>query len=353
MDVRRLLFLLLLGFVPLQAATSFISPQQGGQAVGPMPVEVTTDVANVDRVEFFVDGALAGVARKAPWRIAYDFGTKLEGRTIAAKVWSDGFRHMEQTQIVTAALTAGESISVDVVEVPLRVRTSRTLRADDFRVRENDVEQTVREVKAERPPAHFAFVIDRSLSMGDGRLEAALRAVDAALGQLRGGDTASVILFNHNVAQGRTIARGERVSRLFAGIVPSGGTSLRDALASIPATQRTYAIAITDGGDRNSQLDEETALRRISGTRTVVGAIVLGNASRFLERAAKNTGGTLAHASAETIGSELRDLLADINSRYTLVYQSHGTPRGWRSIAVTPRVRGLTVASARKGYFAE
>ena len=85
----------------------------------------------------------------------------------------------------------------------------------------------------------------------------------------------------------------------------------------------------------------------------VVDAIVLGGGSRFLEKAATNTGGVVAAARAATIGRELRRILLDINSRYTLVYQSHGNGSGWRSIGITAKRRNIEVVNARKGYFAE
>ena len=70
----------------LLANIVFVNPQAGGQAVGPQWIEVTTDAKNVDRVEFYVDRVLAGVARAAPYRIAYDFGsTTLTSREITAR----------------------------------------------------------------------------------------------------------------------------------------------------------------------------------------------------------------------------------------------------------------------------
>jgi hypothetical protein len=361
---------------PQKAAIEFVQPLPNSQVVGPAFIEMTTTATNVDRVEFVVDGALAGVARKAPWRIAHDFGASAGTHIIEAKVFSNGYRNIDRATMTTVALTAGESVVVDLVEVPLRVRSSKPLRAADLHIRENGVEQTIRDVKPERGPARFVFVVDRSLSMGDGKLTAALEAIDAILGRrwesgegraeergdlLRADDTVSVVLFNHNVAKARAIARGERVANVFGDIAPSGGTSLRDALASIRSNERTYAIVITDGGDRNSELSEEEALRRISNTRTLVDAIVLGGTlggrlgdrSTFLERAAKNTGGAVVKASAQTVRQALHDAIADINSRYLAIYQSHGTPRGWRSIDVGARTRGVTIVAARKGYFAE
>jgi hypothetical protein len=337
----------------LAAMLTFVQPPPGAQVIGPAVIEVTTDAANVDRVEFTVDGTLAGVARKAPWRIAHDFGTSPAAHTIVAKLFSNGYKSVQTSTMTTLALTAGESVVVDLVEVPLRVRSSKPPRASDLRIRENGVEQTIRDVKPERGAAHFVFVVDRSLSMGDGKLAAALRAIDANLGMLRPDDTVSIVLFNHNVAKARPIGRNERVADLFGDVVPSGGTSLRDALASIRSTDRTYAIVITDGGDRNSELSVEEALRRISTTRTLVDAIILGDRSSFLDRAAKNTGGAVVKASQRDVSYALRDAIADINSRYLAIYQSHGTPRGWRTIEVTSRTRGITILAARKGYFAE
>ncbi len=281
--LRFLIITLIFAAAAVQGAVTFVSPLEGMQAIGPMVLEVTTDAAQVDRIDFFVDGVLAGVARQAPYRVAFDFGTTLTARTVSAKVWSGGFKSSQAASVTTAALTVNDTLDIDLVEVPVRVRSTRTLSAEDLRVRENGVDQKVRDVRRERPPAHFAFIVDRSLSMNGGKLEAALRAVQNELRQLRAGDTASLVLFNHNVARARSIRPGDVLETL----PPSGGTSLRDALASVASKQRTYALVITDGGDRNSELSDEEALRRISGTRTIVNAIVLGDShARFLDRAA-------------------------------------------------------------------
>ena len=327
---------------------TFVSPLPGAQVFGPTLLEVTTDATKVDRVEYRVDGVLVGAVRKPPYRLGYDFGTSLAPRTIRATVWSQGYTHSDSATITTASLTANEQINVDLVEVPLRVRASRKLTASDLRLNENGVEQQIRDLRAERPPAHFAFVVDRSLSMGGGKLAAALRAVEAEIANLRAGDTASLVLFNHHVAKAIPLGRTP------TDVVPSGGTSLRDALASIATNQRTYALVITDGGDRNSALSDEAALRKISTTKTIVNAIVLGDEhTRFLDRAARNTGGAVVSASKESLARDLRRLIADINSRYLVVYESSATKSGWRTIDVRPRKSGIEIVSARKGYFAE
>ncbi|HEX7705889.1 MAG TPA: Ig-like domain-containing protein, partial [Thermoanaerobaculia bacterium] len=111
------------------AEVRFVAPLDGSQSFGLMLIEIATDVATVDRVEFQVDGMLAGVARRAPYRIAFDFGTSLDSRTITATVWSDGYKKKDVASVTTAAMTANETLNVDLVEVPLRVKSSRTLKA--------------------------------------------------------------------------------------------------------------------------------------------------------------------------------------------------------------------------------
>ena len=86
------------------AGVTFVSPLPGSQAIGLQLLEVKTDTPNVNRVEFFVDGNLAGVARTAPYRIAFDFGTSLTARTITAKVSSNG-THLTFASISATAPT--------------------------------------------------------------------------------------------------------------------------------------------------------------------------------------------------------------------------------------------------------
>jgi len=68
-----------------EAKVTFVSPLDGSQAFGPQAIEITTDAASVDRVDFSVDGVLSGVARKPSYRVAFDFGTSLAARRITVE----------------------------------------------------------------------------------------------------------------------------------------------------------------------------------------------------------------------------------------------------------------------------
>jgi Mg-chelatase subunit ChlD len=348
---RSAIALLLFGAASLaRGEVAFVSPKPETQVLGPVTIEVVTDAPRIDRVEFSVDGRFAGYAREAPFRIVHDFGDSLDAHTIAARVSFDGYRKHETATLRTGALVTEESIDVDLVEVPLRIRfRGAAVKPADLEIRENGIVQQVSEVIAERPPTDFVFVVDRSLSMSGPKIESSVEALDAAQALLRAGDRASVVFFNHNVSRAITPGELEPDSA-----IPSGGTSLRDALLSIAPARRTIAIVISDGSDRNSFASEAVALQELSRSRITLFALMLGsgNANGFLKKLAGRTGGRVFSSSPERIEGDLKALFDDINGRHTAVYQSRGTAKGWRTITVASKRGGLGVTSPRKGYFA-
>ena len=336
----------------LAATVQFTAPRDGAQVIGRTLLEVATDATEIDRVEFVVDGTLVGVARTAPYRLMHDFGASLAPHRIVAHVRSHRFQQDDVAEVRTLAV-GGETITVNMVEVPARIRATGPVSAKDLRIVEDDKPQTIRDVLFERPAARFVFLVDRSSSMNEGKLAAALSAIDGALELLRPGDTAQIIFFNHNFGQLEDLPRGVHASAKYADVEPSGGTALRDAVVSTIQEGRTNTIVITDGSDRNSEISDEAALRKISGTNSAFFALVFDQASSFLEKASSNTGGDIRTVSAQSVRGEMRELIADINSRYLLTYQSTGRKKGWRTIKVSSTRFGVSVMKARKGYFSE
>lgn len=346
------LFAVLTMLVASAAAASvrFVAPVEGSQAFGRQIVEVATDRAKVDRVELYVDGALTGVAREAPYRFGFDFGDSGRARSLTAKVFSNGYSRREEATIRTASLSVADELRIDLVEVPVRLRSSKRVVASDIRIEENGTRQKVLELRNSRGPASFVFVVDRSLSMDGGKIAEVRRAMERQLGRLRPEDEASVIFFNHRVDAPRDL-RG-RGSAAFAGIAPSGGTSLRDAIASIDSDRRAVAIVISDGADRNSLLDRESAMKQVTRHNLTVYSLLLGSGSAesFLREAAEKSGGLFISASKEETSTALEQIFAEIDSRYIAVYQSTNHDRGWRTIRVTPNRRDVAIVNARKGY---
>lgn len=335
-----------------EAAVKFIVPTDGSQTFGRQLLEVTTDAPRIDRVEFYVDGALVAVAKTPPYRASYDFGDGSRARSVSAKVISASYSKSEVASVRTAGLTLQDQLTVDLVEVPLRLRSSRKPASRDLAIVENGAPQEVLELRNSRGPTSFVFVVDRSLSMDRGKLEATQRAIEGQVRKLRPGDRASVVFFNQRVARPESVSRAADVARAFSGVVPSGGTSLRDALLSLDPGQRTTAIVISDGADRNSEASEETTLRKVARQNLFVHSILLGSgsAASMLRELSSRTGGGFERAEGKTLGEAMERIFAEINSRWVAVYQSTNHGAGWRSIKVTPRASGIVVITARKGY---
>jgi hypothetical protein len=343
----RLLIVLILVAVPAAAAVEFEQLASGMWLAGPQALTVGTDLESVDRVEVRIDGLLVAVLRNAPFVFEYDFGDGSRRHRLRADVHAAGYTIHEAAELTLGSPSFEEAMTVDWVEVPLSL--SRPPRdSGSLTLFENGRPVQIRRIQSGRGPTRFVFVIDRSQSMGDGRLEAAMEAVHSISRRLSPADTAELIAFNHRV--GPAVPLSEALSG-----TPSGGTALRDALAAIAPDSRTIAIVISDGDDRNSFLGREEALRRIASDRMSVYSLVLGRGSarEFLGELAVMTGGRMLPSSPSRLERDLERLFDEIESRWIVSYQSAASDRGWRTIRVKPSERGLRVLDARKGYFAQ
>ena len=354
-SVRLVLLVMILAPAALEAGSTFLTPPEGAQLFGRETIEVTSDTPSIDRVDFHLDGALIGVVRTPPWRLVHDFGESGAGRVISATVHSDAFRRSETIRLHSATLAMSENVSVDMVEISLRASSRQPrIQPADLIVTENGVHQRVVSLSPSRGPTRFLFVLDRSLSMEDGKIEKALQAIGRSMSLMRPDDSAAMITFNHRVAGRRDLRSNPRALDASA-LQPSGGTSLRDAMATIDEKGSTAVIVITDGADRNSVTSEESAMQRIGRSRTTVYGVALGDGdgSEFLRKAAAKTGGAFVKSSAGKLEASVLSIIEDINSRYLLAYQSSHTAPGWRSITVKPARAGISVKTGERGYFAE
>lgn len=343
--IRRPMLLLLVALPALAGQVAIVSPAEGTPVVGEAMIEVVTSLESVDRVEVRVDGRLAGVLRTPPYRLPFDFGQEVAAHRIEAEVFAGNYAQRARAESFTIALE--ESVTVDWVEVPLAIRFRGAPRVEDLVVHEDGVEQKVRELKPTRGPARFVFVVDRSLSMKGERLEAALAAIRGVQKRLRPGDTSEVILFNHRVSEALPLAS--------VSVDASGGTALRDALASIRPAARTIAVVVSDGADRNSFLPARDALAAVAVSNLTVHALALGggDGASFLRDVASRTGGSFRRSSAATLERDMNAAFDDLDGRWVLAYQSASDRAGWREIAVRGLSKDVRIASARKGYFAE
>lgn len=329
--------------LPLHAAT-LVRPAATEPLNGRVTIEVEAPRDSA-RVDVLIDDRLVGTMTEAPWVLDVDTGFSAAERALRVVVWAADMRSREILDHRAPSLTVGASIDVDLVEVPLRVSGRGPFEPADFIVTENGRRQNVSAVHPARPDSHFVFVVDRSLSMRDGRLTSTLDGVSAFAAALREHDSAEVILFNHTVS-----APVPMESPDLATVTPSGGTALFDALASIDPERRTIVVVISDSEDRHSVADDDTVRELMQGRAVQFFAVSLsrGNATGLFDDLAQTTGGLSVRTPDPAEG--LRRVREFLDERVVLVYQSGTEGDGWRSIEVRPARRGLRISGAREGY---
>jgi Ca-activated chloride channel homolog len=381
-------YLRLLPFFFLAAAAHALDvriarPLPGENLLGETEVraEVEPADASVDRVEFFLDGALAGTATQAPYRILVDAGEEnREHRIEVVAVAAGGGR--ATASLTTPRLHTDAEIQVDLqqlfVTVEERGRRVLDLTRDDFTVFDQGQPQPLVTFGRGDVPFTAVLLVDSSASMAGGRLEKALdgaRAFFAAMAPL---DQAKLILFSDHVLLETPFTNIQSVLTLgLRGVKPDGGTALNDALyLAVKRLEtrrgRKIAVLLSDGIDVESVLSIEEAraiarrqvslywlrLRRENDAKRVLVTSGWRDApehERELERlrtAVLESGGRIADlAGVEEIPATLTSLLGELRDQYVLgIAPRRAGGRGsWHEVRVD--VRGGLKARTQDGYF--
>ena len=262
-----------------------------------------------------------------------------------------------------------------------RGETVRGLGAEDFRITEDGVPQTIEVFgHEENQPLKVAFLLDVSGSMAmGGKIEAARQAIHRFVDALRPDDNVALLIFADGavtVKKGFTTDRALFYDRL-DGIEAYGKTALNDALAATPgllaeaAPGRKAVVLLTDGVDNASTMSAIEALeiaRRVSVPIYVVGiadrplgedgTVPTGPVSPdgqtlfdTLGQVADGTGGELVPAfGSEQILEAVRTVEERLRSQYVLGYHSSGRVQpGFRAVQVATTSKRYEVQT-RKGY---
>lgn len=276
----------------------------------------------------------------------------------------------------------GASIRVDVNLVVLhttvlddRGRFADGLKADNFRVFEDKVEQKLSIFKREDVPVSMGLVIDNSGSMRDKRPrvnEAALTLVEASNPQ----DEAFVVNFNDDFYLDLDKDFTNSVPELkeaLERIDSRGSTALYDAIIGSldhvkkGTRDKKVLLVVTDGEDNTSHNSLEKTVKEIQKTDTVIYTIGLlseesrrnaKRAKRALEEIAKASGGlAFFPENVDDVHNICEQVAHDIRNQYTLAYYPSNTKRDgtFRTVQVEvipPHGRGKLVARTRNGYYA-
>ena len=222
--------------------------------------------AEIDRVEFFLDGLRMGVVRERPYRFQVEAG-------------QDNVEHLFE---VVAWPTTGESVSVSVrtpvirsdleIDADLRqlyVTVTRSgervldLSRDGFQIFDDETLQDLVTFERGDVPFSAVLLLDASSSMAGQKLETALAGVRRFLGSLGALDEAKLILFSDRILMETPSTNLSTLLTLgLEEVEPGGGTALNDAVylayKRLEERQgRKVIILLSDGIDIDSVLPME------------------------------------------------------------------------------------------------
>ena len=288
---------------------------------------------------------------------------------------------------------------VDGVVIPVSVRSGNKpvtgLIAADFELRDNGVQQDIRDAIAEKMPIDLTVLLDLSSSVDGPMLKRLKDAVTDTAGVLRNDDRIRLVSISEVLREVFSLRPKSGAMPLDA-LSAGGATSLYDGLAATMMRttdpgRRQLIVAFTDGRDSTSIIDETTAKALARITDAVVDVVVPVSASsaeatrRLTQRSGAMSSlgdganvvvnGQGAAATADGIPPVLNDLVAptagqvvalapggsvsrlfkamleDFRATYVLQYVPQGvSPDGWHEVDVSVKTRGKYDIRARKGY---
>ncbi len=198
------------------------------------------------------------------------------------------------------------------------MKTNLELEYDLIAVESEDTVHALLELTApagdasrQRPPATLQVVIDRSGSMADGRLLAALQALDSLLGRLRPEDRVGLVTFDDKVAvpiAAGPVDDGVMARQALHTVYPGGMTNLSDGLLrGIQEAQRAgdgdgATLVLLSDGHANEGIVDQARLERFAAgaqqariTSSTIG-IGLGYDEDLLAAIARGGGGNTSFA---------------------------------------------------------
>ncbi len=282
---------------------------------------------------------------------------------------------------IAVAVSAQQPVFVsrsDVVRLDVQVternRPLLGLAARDFTVLDNGVPQQVEFLSFDELPLNMVLTFDLSGSVAGSRLEDLRAAGRALIDQLRKGDRAALVSFNHALSLGAELTADlASVRAALDRGGASGLTALVDAsfaglTVGVSDVGRSVMLVFSDGVDTSSWLTPAAVIDAATRTNVVVSGVAVGRASAgasgrsapllvdrapFLKNLVEVTGGDLVELQ---FTRQLRDafvrLLAEYRQRYLIGYSPAGvSATGWHKVDVSVSRKGAVVKT-RAGYTA-
>jgi Ca-activated chloride channel family protein len=272
----------------------------------------------------------------------------------------------------------GETISVEtnlvVVNVTVTDANDRYvsgLKAEDFKLFEDNSQQKISSFGLEETPFAATIMLDISGSM-EHKITLTRASCTYFVDRIREGDTFSIYSFGGSkVTMYQDFTEIRDIPDKIWDLRAQGHTPLYDAIvtgsdALLKRPEKRRAILIvSDGADTNSRASVDQALRKAVAAQvaiygvdmsdsSVYGASALKTGTEVLKMLANKTGGRFFRVPG---GSQLRDAFVqtveELRNQYTLTYDSSNErfDGRWRSIEVRVARPQLNIR-ARQGYYA-
>ena len=251
----------------------------------------------------------------------------------------------------------------------------RGLSAKDFEVSDNGVRQEIELVDVETVPTSAMLVLDTSGSVTGSKLRHLREAAHSFVDGLDEDDEAGLLTVTQELRLKKHLGRDfhglhEALDQPMTG----GATALADALfAGLKLLERARGrpllLLFTDGMDNMSWLDASDALDVAEASEAIVYVVGVGSqagvrrlgrvrstvsdeATRFLDRIAKVTGGQVWYADTTVLLEDVfLGVLEEMKMRYLLSYRPRGAlEEGWHALDVRLKSRKSAEVRSRSGY---
>ena len=366
------------------------SPSSDQAAVGTVELEAEAwPVEDVARVEFYIDGVLMGEVSSSPYRLTVDVGADSRAREVKAVAYGSGGSRAED-QLVTKEIKIDLELDLPLQQLYVTVTAADgeppRLGRENFEVRDEGRTQEIVTFERGDVPLTSVLMVDSSLSMRGGRLEAALEGAKRFIEGMQSLDETKLMLFSDRLLHGTPFTRFSAILTAGLGTVrAAGGTAVNDflylALKELEARQgRRVVIILSDGVDVQSSLAMEEVLWKVRHSQALIywlrlhdegktlleGRELVPQTSwwrdaeehrdefRKLSEAVKASGGRVADLhSLDEIGPAFSDILKELRGQFVLGYYPTDLRKDgkWRRVRV--RVKGAGTGFAvrtREGY---
>lgn len=369
--------------LPLEVAIT--APDFGEVVFGPTRVAAAVYPvdAEIDRVEFYLDGVLVATDTERPFEVEVDAGQ--DNREHRFEVVARG---VAEESLGSASITSGKIRTDDEVEVELRqvfVTVSRNgrritgLPQEAFSVFDDGEPQSLVTFAGGEVPFSAALVVDASRSMSGGKLRTAIEGASQFLDGMESLDEAMLVLFSDRVMRETPFSTFPRLVLLgLRDTEPDGGSAVHDALyvglkRLTPRLSRKVLILLSDGEDVDSVLSMQqvqSVLRREQAVlywiQLVQGGVDPTSAGRknnwrgveenrlqveLLRETVVESGGRIVPVSrVDEVGQAFNAILSELRDQYVLGYypSAERGPGSWHEIQV--RVDADVQVRARSGY---